>query len=73
MEQLIAIREMKVEIYIQILDENPHLSAQNLDLGLWFTLMILTWFILSDCVASKKIAIMPWPSMSPNWNSIENI
>ena len=36
--QLIAIRGiMKSEDYINTLDENLQLSAQNLDLGQWFT------------------------------------
>lgn len=77
--KLIAIKGiMKSSDYITILDENLKQSAKDLRLGRRFTFQqdndpkhtskaTTAWFQKSN------IQVLPWPSMSPDLNPIENL
>lgn len=69
---------MKSHDYINILDENLKTSAQSLGLG-------RRWVFQQDndpkhkskssttWLQKNKVAVLPWPSMSPDLNPIENL
>ena len=77
--QLIAIRGiMKSEDYIKILDKNLQLSVQDFDLVWQFTFQqnndpehmsksVTAWH------QKNKITALPWPSVNPDLNPIENL
>ena len=77
--QLIAMRAiMKSEDYIKTLDENLQLSVQNPNLSWRFTFQqnndhkhmfksVTAW------LQKKKIIVLPWASMNPDLNPIENL
>ena len=69
---------MKSADYITILDENLKTSAQSLGLGRQWVFQqdndpkhtsnsTTTW------LQEKKVTLLPWPSMSPDLNPIENL
>lgn len=69
---------MKSDDYIAILDENLKVSARNLGLG-------KRWVFQQDndpkhkskattaWLQKNKVTVLPWPSMSPDLNPIENL
>ena len=76
--ELVLIKEiMTSDHYIKILDENLKLSAQSIRLVRHFTFQhdndpkhtsksVTAW------LQKQKIIVLPWPSMSPDFNPIEN-
>ena len=69
---------MRSDDYIRFLDENLKLSALSLGLGRWWAFQhdndpkqtskaTTTW------LQKNKVTVLPWPSMSPDLNPIENL